>query len=624
MHTVEAVLFFILLTTSAAYVGTYTLNLMSDKLSPLEKAVFGTSIGFGLVSLLTLIIGRIQLPGTFVLWTATAVTFILFFKNKSASAAEFFTRYKNTWPELRSVEKGLIIYSAVFFLLAFVASLAPPVSIDALAYHLPAPKSWALTGKIGFYKWAWQAAQPAGIEMLFTLSMRAGVPDAAPLFSWVFAPLAWGAVFLIAYRYLDRKWSILTATVATCSPMTAWLCTSCYVEPATALYALSALYFAISPAEKKNSAIICGMCCGFAASTKLTGLFALPSAVAALAAADRKNLLKNTALISIVCIVLFSPWLIRNILDTGNPVYPFMSEIFGDKFVSPAIKENLENLRHIYGTGGGITNLLFLPYDLCIHGPAFDHGELYGPLIAALFFLIPIAVIKKRCIPPLLFASTYTLLWFIGSRQARLLLPAVEIWLFMIICGIAVTSGALKKISSAIVFIWIGFSAAISGAYFMQFPPVVFGLQDKISYLKAKAARYEDILKINNTLSKKDRVFFISRPVYYLNVPYGGGPAGFQGAIDYTKIKDSKELHTILKKYGFTHIYRDGDSWDDGGTGLLKRYEREHLTLIWKTERRALAHRTLGTKTYTYHGHLFRIANKKPGQTQAPKGIRNE
>jgi hypothetical protein len=130
--------------------------------------------------------------------------------------------------------------------------------------------------------------------------------------------------------------------------------------------------------------------------------------------------------------LVVAPWLIKNWLLTGNPVYPFLlAGQFWDSYRAAAYGET--------GTGIGLNPIaiLRLPYDLTIGLQDASQDGLTGPLfLASLPLMLAYSASRLRHeVPPalkvlLLLALGYFLFWLLGVMsshalwQSRLLLPA--------------------------------------------------------------------------------------------------------------------------------------------------------------------------------------------------------
>lgn len=86
--------------------------------------------------------------------------------------------------------------------------------------------------------------------------------------------------------------------------------------------------------------ILAGAFCGVVAGTNMNGIFGLISIAGVIGASlvagrawrgfrDLLAVIRVMAVLAIVTFLLVLPWLVKNYLDTGNPVYPLLYEVFG-------------------------------------------------------------------------------------------------------------------------------------------------------------------------------------------------------------------------------------------------------------------------------------------------------
>ena len=430
-----------LIGTAGLGIGSWLLRkLRLAGLSPGDRIVLGGGLGLGIMGLLAFGLGLVGITSRWLILSLLAVLTISLWREIAAALGGIRT--------LKRPGAGVTMYVGITLLLALLAALMPPTDWDGLFYHLTGP-SWALSaGRIG----PPQAnlphlCFPGLMESLFMLAMMLRGDIAAKLLHWSFALLLGGLVYRITRRHLNVKpgWGAVIALYAT--PMVAVLSAWAYNDLALAFFQIAALYAVLNGFERRDAAQdaawfgVAGGLAGLAMGLKYTA-FICPVTLTALIAWDavrQKRPFKQTlswmALFSVVAIVVASPWYLRNLTFTGNPVYPFAYNIFGGREWSQWLADWYAQAGT--GLGGDVWALLGLPVMLTVGMWDMNYFDgRTGPLfLVALPILLLIALFdrrKPRALAGLLcFALAQYVVWVMGvasSRslfQSRLLLTAL-------------------------------------------------------------------------------------------------------------------------------------------------------------------------------------------------------
>jgi hypothetical protein len=352
-------------------------------------------------------------------------------------------------------------------------------------------------------------------------------------------------------------------------PIVLWEVTTAYIDLATALYTVLAAYFLLDYFDNsdRRSLIGCGIAAGFAASTKMTGLALIPllaiwlvidqsAVVAALRRRQAGTTHANQAgteaghygrvfaralMFCGIALLVCSPWYLKTLIYTGNPVYPFFYSIFGGRDWTAELARNYTMSQMEFGMGHGLASLLFLPYDLTFHWREFcDKGQPWlfvGPILLAAVPLLFLA----RCRPTadasgLLFAPKHRklvgltlffvaqlVIWFALTQQSRYLTPAFAI-LAVIIAAIAYADERLRITRVAL---YITFAAtALFGVLTLGFQivtaaPFVFGSETQDRYLSKTLPIYPAEKWINEHTPPDARIaLFGDTRGFYLDRDY--------------------------------------------------------------------------------------------------------
>jgi hypothetical protein len=211
-------------------------------------------------------------------------------------------------------------------------SVAPPVKFDALVYHLTLPKIYLLSGDVRFVPEIMFWGMPQIGEMLFAWSMGlAGTETAAILGWWVGVLALCGLMGYTADRFSHNAgWVAATALISGYT-MTILL-PSGYVEWFSVFFGVGVIiaFDVWCNLGDRAGLVWAGIISGLAMGTKYTNgvLFIASMGVVLINSHYTKKgfrkSITNLAAFMIPAILVFSPWLIKNMLATGNPLYPLI------------------------------------------------------------------------------------------------------------------------------------------------------------------------------------------------------------------------------------------------------------------------------------------------------------
>jgi hypothetical protein len=444
-------------------------------LTLLEDGLLGFGVGYGAVGLSVLALGLMGLLLKPILFTALALITAL-----TGRATIRFIR-QLSFPKPGRIVALILILS---LLLALLMALLPATSWDGLFYHLTGPKLYINEGQIVSGIDIPHLNFPSLFEMLYLLALSMGGEPAAILLHFTFALLLIGLVYLMAQRLLavSNGWFAVFFLLAL--PMILSLAGWAYNDLALAFYELIALYSLLrwrsdlgssgildkldesvesQPRGNSHSWLIIGaIMTGLAMGLKYTSIIAFLSFAVLLIWWQRDSLrqaIRPMLLYGCLTFLVASPWLIKNTLFTGNPVYPFMfGGDYWDEFRADAYSEggtgiafdpesctdySPEYLIGQHPTGcdldfGYLTKrLLLLPFDITL---GLRDASLDGPIGPLFLVFLPLILfyvfVRRRNLPRaawgiLFFALTQYAFWTIGVIssaalwQSRLLLPGL-------------------------------------------------------------------------------------------------------------------------------------------------------------------------------------------------------
>ena len=455
------------------------------------------------------------------LYTAVYVPVLVASALAGAAAIPRPFRLRGSEP-LRGWELALAAVLGMTILFVVVAAGAPVTAFDSLHYHASAPARYAEAHELLEFEWGWSTYQPFTVEMLVT--------DGVLLWDSVqgaFAPLllalgALAATVGMGLRVGGRGVGLLAGAIFFVQPLMAFEASGTLIESGLAFaVALAAWNLAAFVRSGDRAAVtLAGLFAGSAAGMKYVGLFVLLAATVALVLFARRRLgLVPLALFAAPAALVALPWYVKNLVQTGNPLFPF---VFGG--VNEHAERWIDSGIHEHGHGRGPLDAILLPFRLLAEGDDFDRGSWLSPLF---LLFAPLSLLDERrrrsCVLALAAAGVYVAAWFATSQQARFLLPLAPILALLAALGVVALArrGRLGRVVAPVVAgvaLVTGF--AMSAAYTVQLAPAALGFQDRDDFLEAKTPYYDGVRWLNRRLDADDVALLDFSAVLYVEDPY--------------------------------------------------------------------------------------------------------
>lgn len=349
---------------------------------PALKAFLQMSIGVGITATAVFVIGlagylRFTLPLLTILSLILLRKFIFeWWKDLSKNKAYF--------SESGLYEKTLPWIVAALLAVSLITASAPPIHYDALTYHLALPEAYLLNNRITSLPELVRSGMPQLGEMMYLWSASVGGSAAAAVTGWFTGTLAILALFAAMRQEFSQRsaWIGVAALASGTSIISAlgWA----YIDWFCLLFGLAGLISLVQWAQnhKTGSLVMAGLFAGFAIASKYTaGVFAVGALlwIVMISIRYQRNILKGATLFLTAAILPVFPWLIKNLISTGNPLYPYFSfsGVFSAK--RAAILQNLPPF-------GNWIDILFLPFRATTVGAEGMAGYSHsiGPLLLIL------------------------------------------------------------------------------------------------------------------------------------------------------------------------------------------------------------------------------------------------
>jgi len=454
-------------------------------------ALFAVGLGLAVLSFLTLCLGALGFMGKvrFVILLMA----LLFIGLQDLGAL-----LRSAAPAVRRMRRASWFRIALwcvlgfFLLLNLTRAFEPPWQYDVLEYHLAAPKAYHEAGRVFFLRDNVYANFPENAEMLYLLSMGlTESPDRGALVGQLLGA-AMGFLAALALRAMiagvaRKETADIAAAIFYVWPGVTLYSGMAYVELPLLFYGTLAIWGLVWSWRRKLtrphargwvalSAIAAGAALGVkytAALMLLAPILIWLPVLGRMARVAWGEILRRMACFTAVAVLCFSPWLIRNFVNTRNPVYPLLYNVFGGTNWD-AQKDARWTQAHS-AKDRGLKNFC----DLAREALFVDSDEGLPKASLVLFLFVPFAALAGRRIRwvVVLFAAHVALLyllWFMFTQQNVRFLEA----------GVPVMAGLSA----------LGLDAILAGRFMSGLRPLV------ILLLLFEPARWVNYLNVERSL----------------------------------------------------------------------------------------------------------------------------
>ena len=553
-----------------------------QSLPAVDRGLFYIAFGFAVINLILLFIGlfgQLNVLSVGIVYTLVACVTLIQFPVGISTVKRYFVQFRQL--DLKNVWFLLLIPLIVLIVLNLVGSLAQPSVADALRHHLAASQYYARSGEFEFIPILfWNV--PSFLHITYVTEILL-INDIAPAVThFAFSLLSTLAIFALGRRLMDWKVGLLAAVIFYSLPMSIELSVSPMVEMCAVFFVILALYSLCNAINGKTFfwIAISGLLIGVAGSTKIWAIMTIPAGLVFILFSKRaggiyfdKNKILLIGIFIFTSLVVLSPWLIRNFIESGDPFWPLGYPVFNSEMWTQWHHEKFSSWHR--GPGKSIVDFILGPWNLTnrIHLFTVDHGPLTGSLLTPILiiFIPAIFLFKsirdsafwKYILPILVFIFVIYLIWFLGYQSPRYFHTVYPVLALLSAVGIKLVLDTKQNwlnipVVGLLTASLIG-SLVVSIAFNSIFFPVVFGAESRNQFLETKVSNIESVSWINNNLNSSTNTLIMGLSGwYYLEYPWHLGVPSYQGEIDYHLMTNSEELTLKLGELGVTHILLQG------------------------------------------------------------------
>jgi len=499
--------------------------------NPLSALSLQMALGIGLLSLGVLGSGYL---GGYYSWVglAAAAGLGILFRREIVVWWGKWGAFVTLWRSSSRFGKGLGFLCIGIAASALLIALAPPLKFDALVYHLALPRHYLAAHRFLYIPQIMYWGMPQTAEMIYTWAMAVGGLSAAPVLGWMVGLVALTGLLGLISQELgpDPAWVGVSALLAgfTLADGLSWG----YNDWWTILFGLGC-FVALSrwkDTDEDNHLALAGILAGIAVGTKYTAGLILLSGIVVIVLhrkAKPRRALRSLLWFSLPALFIFSPWLVKNILATGNPVYPLLVP-------SGAMTTMRLDLYQGGAPWGNWLDVFLLPVRATYYGleGAPGYSASIGPLLLGLGFAAALGWRKReqqersKILLAAQIGLTGILTWMIAGRfssyllQSRLYLSLFPMLAFLAAAGYAglrrtVLSGVrLGVVSGFLIFLVLGLNFAQVWLHQVELGSMnaVSGLRCAEDYLADNLGWHQPAMDSINKLPSGSRVLMLWEP----------------------------------------------------------------------------------------------------------------
>lgn len=345
-----------------------------------EFIVFRLALGLGIIAYVTLLAAALGVLHLY-LFVAVLVGGVLLFLREMAAFKGLTIRFK--WSFFGCV---LLAFGVVNFFYAWF----PPTFYDSMLYHLAVPAYYIAHGGLLPWPTNFLANLPLNVEMVFMFSLLGKTVLLPKLISFASGLALLWLLFSWYRRQFSRGFSLLPLLLFYTIPQVGFLTATSKPDMLGILFLFAGVrlfFYYLEEGRRPRLLFLSGLSWGLAIGSKyIFGFYLLGFFLALLFVKELTPKRKVFAMVIISLLVLacLLPWLVKNVVFTGNPVYPYLSGIFANPYWSG---QQSADFAFIQKRGGdySLWQLLWYPIDIFIHPYAYGMTVVLG--VAFLVFI---------------------------------------------------------------------------------------------------------------------------------------------------------------------------------------------------------------------------------------------
>jgi hypothetical protein len=458
---------------------------------------------------------------------------------------------------------GVVLVAAL--LVPFAASLLPEAFYDSLLYHLEAPEVWLEHGRLAAVPTNLHLNYPVNTSALYLATRCVSTSVSAGPLHWFF--LVASALTLIAMaKPAGRGVGVVAAALFVITPTSLEVAGYAAADMATVFWCVAAVAAWLRWVETRSPGLLVLVGCelGLAVGAKYTAILValVPVLVMTLLVPRRRSLvtrLRHASLVGLTAAICFSPWLVRNGFETGNPLYPYIFESSGPFAVEHSLEEEIAGRLEESVTPGrlavhALTGLVELVRDGAGAAP------LIGPvLLLPLLLLMLQRPLSERTRWCLLLSAIAFVGWDLTVHVTRYALP------FLAVLAVPAATALVNERARwrrVVLYAFVGFGLAHNlllgwlATDWGSLRDQLRGASTREDYLAKYVSYFSAVDHANKHLSRDGRIIFVGEARgYYCEIPHvTSGPASTTLLYQLAEKAGDQPLGPFLLEHGFTDL----------------------------------------------------------------------
>lgn len=475
--------------------------------------------------------------------------------------------WRESWSERRLPRP---VWTAAAFLALvpiLLLALYPPTAFDATLYHLPFARAFVETGGVPFLVDRRFPVFPQASEILFAAVMLFG-PDLAAHGVELLATLLTAALLVAWGRRAFPGWrpaGWIAAAVCLGNPIVPYLSGTAYIEMGLTLF-VAASFYALDRWRSGGGTAWLALAAAFgatAADVKYLGLFFLGVAGLAVVLAGGRSRslavrLREGLLFAGVAAVFLAPWYLRIYLHTGNPLFPYLPQVFGENLWQslprPEVAEPLGERLLRWGR---------LPWDILFEREKYNQQPPFSPVCLAAIPLLAFGAMRDTRVRFLLaIAGAYAFAFTWLPSDSRYLVPLLSLASVAVVASLAALADRWPWLASRRLAWALGLACFLPGWLYAGYRmarqgPLPLTPEAREAYLARKLPVYPAVAWLNGTRGNAYTVwaFRAEDMAYFASGRFLGdwiGPAGFDRVLE--GVRTPAGLYARLRRLGVDHL----------------------------------------------------------------------
>jgi len=517
----------------------------------IQHTLLATGVGLGAVSFVPFGLAwgqqlstlNLILAGSVLSATASLSWFLL-----SPFNLGCFKQLKSWFYNLSHLDILLIFFISVLAILNLFAALAPVTGVDELIYRVANASTYLKEQGFVYIPSNFSHQQPQLVMMLQMWGMSLGSDSASQVIQW-----AMGVIFILSVIDFARRFMPFTVALAIgiiiyCASDVVVLSARAVPDLANSVFLFLSFTALKLWLDTKNDRwlLLIGLLAGFfAAGSRLTGAYgaiALTVCIIIYGLRDKQidpfRAITSGMLVAGIAFLMVLPWLIKAFVMTGNPVWPFLFDVFGAKDFTQA------SAAYLSGTesrvlGGSITSLQWIissPWDLTFNPHNFRSG-VYGPFILASIPAMFVTGLNDQLRKYVLIALISCAIWYFSFPRLRSLIPIIslltvaggygmyKLWLDINLPRIL--SFTFKTFVGLLLLTWVLFGIGTHFRFHYDAVLETLGVKTEQEFLINRLVQddlkfywYEEYIHLNEILPPSSKLLLHEGRGYYLNFVY--------------------------------------------------------------------------------------------------------